>query len=405
MQIKIVGINSQGDGFGFLNDKKVFISKAYTGDVIDFNIQKSSKDYIIGKLKSIIQPSKDRIESICPYFNECGGCNFLCLSNDKYYEYKMNLIKNLGFNLSDFIKVYSNSRRRVVFKVKNNKLGFFKKDSNNLIQIDNCILLENAINNLIPKLVILIKKLFILEIAITSYENGLDLLITLKKELDFNQNKILTDFARSCSEVISISYKIDDSLPFLFFQKSKPTLTFDNGVKIEINSGVFLQATLNGQKAITKIIISDLKSCKNVLDLYCGIGTYTFPLSSFTKVCAIEGNHDMIKTLNCNIKLNKLSDKISSECRDLVNSPLLKVELNKFEGIVINPPRNGAKSQCQNIANSNVKTIVMVSCNPHTFKIDCEILLNGGYTLSYICGIDQFYETQHLEVVGIFKKK
>ncbi len=404
MQVEIVGINTQGDGFGFLNNKKIFIAKTYAGDVVDFNIQKETKNYIIGKLNKILKASKDRVKSDCPYFDKCGGCNFLCLSKGKYYEYKENILKNLGFNLSNLIKIGYNTRRRAIFKVKNNKLGFFEKDSNNLIEINNCILLEKNINLLIPKLQNLIKKILILEIAITNYENGLDILFTFKKELELNQNKILTDFAKENSNIISISYKIEDENPFLFFQKEKPILTFENKIKIELKSNIFLQATSEGQKAITQLVVDNLKDCKNVLDLYCGVGTYTFPLSSFTKIHSIEGDQDMINILNENIKANKLSNKITTERRNLVSSPLLKYELEKFDGLVINPPRNGAKSQCQNIANSNVKKIVMVSCNPQTFKADVEILLQGGYKLLSAVGIDQFFETQHLEVVGILKK-
>lgn len=404
MKIEIIGINTQGDGFGVLNNKKVFIPKTYTGDVVDFNIRKETKDYISSKLLKIITPSKDRVESDCPYFDKCGGCSFLCLSKDKYYEYKQNILKKLGFNTSKFVKIGLNSRRRVVFGVKNNKLGFFEKNSNNLIEVDDCILLEQKINILIPKLKLLIKKIQISEISITSYENGLDFLITLTRELELSENKFLIDFAKE-NNIISVSYKINDGNPFLFFQKEQPIMSFDNGVKIELESNIFLQATLEGQKAITNIVVENLKECKNVLDLYCGIGTYTFPLSSFVKVHSVEGSQDMINILNKNIKLNKLSSKITAECRNLVSSPLLKYELEKFDGIVINPPRNGAKSQCENLVNSNIKKIVMVSCNPQTFKIDSEILLNADYRLLNVVGIDQFFQTQHLEVVSVFEKK
>ncbi|MDD2840166.1 MAG: methyltransferase [Rickettsiales bacterium] len=405
MQIEIVGINTQGDGFGFLNGKKVFIAKTYTGDVVDFYIQRETKDYIIGKLNEIIKSSKDRIKSDCPYFKDCGGCDFMCLSKNKYYEYKENILKKLGFNLSNFVKIGLNSRRRAVFRVKDNKIGFFEKDTNNLVEIGNCILLEQNINVLISKFKDLIKKILILEISITNYENGLDILFTLKKEPDLNQNKILIDFAKNNENIISISYKINYKTPFLFFQKEQPTLTFENGIKIELKSNIFLQATSEGQKAITRYVVDSLKNCKNVLDLYCGVGTYTFPLSSCTKIHAIEGNQDMIDILNSNIKVNKLSNKITTECRNLVNRPLMKYELDKFDGLVINPPRNGAKSQCQNLVNSNIKKIIIVSCNPQTFKSDAEILLQVGYMLVNMIGIDQFYQTQHLEVVGVFEKK
>ena len=79
-------------------------------------------------------------------------------------------------------------------------------------------------------------------------------------------------------------------------------------------------------------------------------------------------------------------------------------ELNNYDGVVINPPRNGAKSQCQIIAKSNIKIVVMVSCNPQTFSTDVKELLENGYSMKKVVGIDQFYRTQHLEIVGVLTK-
>lgn len=403
MQTEITNINTQGDGVGFFNGKKVFIQKTYVGDVVDFDILKESKDFIIGKLNKIITPSKDRIKSPCPYFEKCGGCNFMCLSDQAYYNYKQNIVEKLGFKVNDFVKIGFNSRRRVFFKVKNNKLGFFEKDTNNLVEIDNCILLNNQINSIIPDLKQIIKKININEISVANYENGLDILFNLKKDLTLQESQFLTDFAKNHKNIICISYQIDKKEPFLLLKKEFPTLTFDNGIKIELESNIFLQATLEGQKAITKIVVETLKNCKNVLDLYCGIGTYTFPLSTYAKIQSVEGSQKMIDILNKNIKHNHLSNKIAAKCKDLVNSPLLINELKDFDGVVINPPRNGAKAQCEILAKSNIQKIVMVSCNPTAFKTDANILLSG-YKLEKVVCIDQFFKTPHLEVVGVFSK-
>ena len=140
------------------------------------------------------------------------------------------------------------------------------------------------------------------------------------------------------------------------------------------------------------------------MDLYCGIGTYSFPLSTYTKVHAVEGSDVMVNIMNQNIISNKLNNKITAECKNLVEAPLLLNELNNYDGVVINPPRNGAKSQCQIIAKSNIKIVVMVSCNPQTFSTDVKELLENGYSMKKVVGIDQFYRTQHLEIVGVLTK-
>ncbi len=173
---------------------------------------------------------------------------------------------------------------------------------------------------------------------------------------------------------------------------------------IELNSSIFLQATKEGQEFITNLVLEGLAGCKNVLDLYCGVGTYSFPLSYFSRVSSFEDNEDMIDIMQENIKKNGLKNKIKPYCRNLVNSPLLVNELNEYDGIVVNPPRNGAKIQCEFIARSNIKNIVMVSCNPQTLIFDLKELLKK-YKITKIVGIDQFYKTSHLEVVCFLERR
>lgn len=410
-QVEIIGINFNGDGYGLLNGKKVFIPKTAIGDIVNFDIIKKNKDFITGKLIKLEKKSDDRIDNIvCSVFSKCGGCNLLHLKDEAYYKFKENIlhnaIKKSGYNLEkiNLIHISFNERRRATFQVQSNKLGFFEKNSNSIVEINSCPLILNEINKIIPQLKELIKKISLEEISVTSYENGLEILLTLKKDCGMNENLILKNFVEQNKNIMVLSYKIDNEKPFLFLQKSAPILTLNNGMELKLAPNIFLQATLEGQNAITNIVVTELKNCKHVLDLYSGIGTYTFPLSSHTKVHTVEGDKNMIDLINENIKSNNLNGKITTEVKNLVSSPLLKSELTKYDGVVINPPRNGAKAQCEILAKSGIKKIVMVSCNPQTFAIDANELRLGGYKLNSITGIDQFYRTQHLEIVAVFEK-
>lgn len=414
MKIEIVGINNYGNGYGLYNNKKVLVYKTCIGDIIEYEIIRENKEHIFAKIKKILKSSKNRIDykKVCPIYDFCGGCNLLHLEENIYYNFKKTIISNIlqklsNINVKDFeiIKIGFNSRRRATLQVKNNKIGFFEKNTKELVEINNCPLIKYEINNIIYDLKNIINKIHsITEISIVSYENGLGLLFTLNNELNINDNNILLNFVKNNKNIITLSYSIKGGEPYLFIQNKLPELTFNNGIKINLPINTFLQATVEGQNEITNIVIDNLKNCKKVLDLYCGIGTYSFPLSSYTKIHAVEGSELMIQTIQQNIKNNKLNNKISTECRNLVNSPLLLDELNKYDGIVINPPRNGAGIQCELIAKSNIKIIVMVSCNPETFASDAKKILLNNYKMIKIVGIDQFYKTSHLEIVSVFKK-
>jgi len=411
METEIIKINSFGDGSGIFNKKKVFIPKTCIGEIVEFEIIEEHKDYINGKLIKVKKESSDRVNDVkCPFYEKCGGCNLLHLTDNAYYNFKEEIIKDTiirsGYNLNNFnfIKIPFGSRRRVVFKVDGDKLGFFERGTNKIAEISSCLLIEEEINNFIPILNDLIKKVKVNEISVTSYENGLEIIFSLLKNPELTHDAAFGRFMSDNDNIATISYKVNDEEPILLFQRHFPELTLMNGIKLELVSSAFLQATLQGQNAITSIIVEEMKNYANVADLYCGVGTYTFPLSNYVNVHSVEGNQKMVNMLRYNAKLNNLENRITTECRDLVSKPLSVDELNKYDALIINPPRNGAGAQCKLLSKSNVEKIIMVSCNPITFISDSRELNNKKYKLTKITGIDQFYKTPHLEIVGIFEK-
>jgi 23S rRNA (uracil1939-C5)-methyltransferase len=432
--IQIVGISSRGEGYGFLNNKKVFVPFAIPDDKVKIKKISENNKFIRGSIVDILKLSKDRIESKCPYFYKCGGCLLWHLNKEAYYQYKLNLIKNsvsyAGFdisNIKELVKIEEGCRRRVNFKVSNNnELGFFEQNSNEIVGIDNCLIAKNEINKLINPLKKLIQKFSInnLKEIFISYvdEGSIDLILKLKRELNFREFELLKVFIDK-NKISCLSYDLGNELILVYKRKNlqtiisqgkpDPSSSYQQGedknlpknIILTIPAGTFLQATKEGQEAITKEVIRALKGNRKILDLYSGIGTYTFPLSYFaTKIVAVEGDRNMVESIKNNINLNNLNNKIETFSRDLVNRPIMLDRLNEFDGIVINPPRSGSKAQCEFIAKSNVKTVVMVSCNPSAFSVDAKILREGGYNLERVVGIDQFYRSVHLEIVGVFKK-
>ena len=95
---------------------------------------------------------------------------------------------------------------------------------------------------------------------------------------------------------------------------------------------------------------------------------------------------------------------IEAKQADLFTHPVRSEKLNDLDLIVLDPPRDGAKSQVSEIAKSTVETVVYVSCNPLAFKTDAKILINGGYKLKRITPVDQFPNTKHFELVCFFER-
>ena len=74
----------------------------------------------------------------------------------------------------------------------------------------------------------------------------------------------------------------------------------------------------------------------------------------------------------------------------------------KYDKILLDPPRTGAEEICLQIKKFGAKKIVYVSCNAATFARDAKILTENGYKLENIAMADMYPHTSHMEVIGYF---
>jgi 23S rRNA (uracil1939-C5)-methyltransferase len=126
----------------------------------------------------------------------------------------------------------------------------------------------------------------------------------------------------------------------------------------------------------------------------------TLPIAQKARVTAFDSDRSAIDALNEAQRRNQGLKPFTARVRDLFRDPLSLMEMKDFDAVVLDPPRIGAKAQCERLAQSKVKRVVMVSCNPATLARDLRILINGGYRLETVTPIDQFLYSPHLEAVA-----
>jgi 23S rRNA (uracil1939-C5)-methyltransferase len=355
------------------------------------------------------------LNSICAYFPSCGGCDFLNLTQQNYRELKQQELQKTiaasNFQLSsqpEWIWVKPSSRRKINLQVgAKNEIGFFSKKSNKLVEVENCFAAEKEISDLILPLKNFLKNqeqnLFT-QVIITLFDNGLDLVFSSKKELNFSQTQKLTNFAREQNFNVSSQFK-NQFAPIFLVRKNQ---IFYNDFKIDLTSEIFIQATKSGLESIVKIIRNFLSTniqIKKVADIYAGFGAYSFAIQDLVKsILAFEGDEKMVDSINKNAGANNLGNKIKAEISDLFLSPIGKKVLDQLDLAIINPPRNGAAPQILEISKSNLKNLIYVSCNPASFALDAKILIAAGFKIINFTALDQFYSTKHLELIAIFQK-
>lgn len=415
-KVTIDEIGGRGDGLAELNGNVIYIPYTAPGDVIDAKINGSK-----GRLRHIHHKSNHRIDALCPHYTKCGGCSLQHIERDYYREWKEGLIRtaleNQGLKDIDIAPMIISplgSRRRTTFQAIGRGdgqivFGYAEKGSHNLIDIFDCPILMQEIKALIAptkKLISgLLKKKEKMSVSITMGDNGTDLILKGKGDIDLNLRMDLAEFAEK-NDLARISWF--DTSPKnnryeLLAERRKPFVTFE-GNKVFFPEGSFLQATKQGQDALIRAMLDGITGAHKVVDLFSGCGTFSIAAAKLANVHAVENNEEMLTALK--VSANQMSDikQVSTELRDLFLRPLLPHELNNYDVAIIDPPRAGAKHQMAEILQSDLKKLVMISCNPITFSRDVESLTQAGFKMGSVTPVDQFLFSPHLEIISVFEK-
>lgn len=342
----------------------------------------------------------------CKHYELCGGCSLQHIEDHgkyKFLQLKNDLAKlNIDFILHPLKQISIKSRRRANFKVNNQRLSLNKANSHEKIAINNCLLLEDQLNNLINPINKLLSKLKskVTEINIQNSDTGVELLFITQKISNLVDEQLLSNFAIE-NKIARIAWKYKDQSPYIIIQLSPIQIKFNN-VNIDLPIGSFLQVSKESTILMSKVITDNLDSGKQTLELYCGCGSFTIPIVNKTNnIYAIEGNQDAIIALKN--AANNYALKIKTATRDLHQNPVQTNELDNYSQIVINPPRNGSGPQFKQIAKtSKVKKVIVVSCSVENFIRDSFEMLDGGFKLIEIYPIDQFLYSKHLEIIAVF---
>ena len=192
---------------------------------------------------------------------------------------------------------------------------------------------------------------------------------------------------------------LDDSLIYKNLKIYQTDNTFTQSNKYLVDKMIFK-------------VIDFIENPDDLLELYCGIGTFTIPLSFiFNKVLATENNRNSIKCLNKSLKENNISNihnaRLSSdEVSELFKGKIFNRMNSKsisdfnFSHILLDPPRSGLTEDVINLA-SNFKNIIYVSCSTETYIRDINLI--RSHKITNIELFDQFPNKNHLEIVSVLK--
>ena len=392
---RIIGLAARGDGIA---DDGSFHAQAAPGDIV--------------RDDGAIEPGPHHATPSCPHYGLCGGCQLQHVDDTAFAGYLRDRIRSAlaaqGISFDRFLDPHISpprSRRRVALtaerKGRTVHLGFNEASSHRIVDLRGCAVIDPRLEAMIPPL----RRLFVTilperkraTIRMTYADQGVDLLLAGVDVEGLAAAEALMAFAE---EHRLARLSVDEGYGPSARWKPEPVTVTLGQVAVPLPEGAFLQATREGEAVLVAEVRSAVEGRRVVADLFAGLGT--FALSLDAPVHAVEGAREAILALQTGAR--RAAKAVSCEHRDLFRRPLTAEELDRFDAVILDPPRTGAREQVEQLARSNVPCIAYVSCNPSTFARDATRLVDAGYSMGPIRPVGQFRWSTHVELAATFSR-
>ncbi|MGD8232296.1 23S rRNA (uracil(1939)-C(5))-methyltransferase RlmD [Vibrio sp. TRT 1302] len=419
--LTIEKLDHHGAGMAYQNNKPIFIEGALPGEQVLAQLTESKSKFARAKLIKIQQSSQQRIEPFCAYYHECGGCNMQHLSSEAQQEYKQQTLSQLmskfaGQSIELEAPILGDSqsyRRRARVSIKLNKktrqleFGFRKKNSQDIVNVTHCPVLDTELNALLAPLHSLLQGFSNQEnighLELVKGDNTNVIVLRHLKPLKAQDQQALEDFAQQQGAALYLMPESDQLNRVVgesaHYREAGVTIPFEPNNFIQVNQKVN-QAMV--QQAITWL---ELTAQDRVLDLFCGLGNFSLPIAKqVMSVVGVEGVDVMVEKAASNAQFNQIDNAsfYQANLEQDVSGQLWAAE--KFDKILLDPARAGASGIIEQISALGASRVVYVSCNPATLARDSQSLLSQGYKLQKLGMLDMFPHTSHLESMALFVK-
>jgi len=380
LKVKIEKIVPNGFGLAFAEGLTVFVALAAVGDKLRVKITQKKGKTAFAHIVEILEPSPDRTEPRCPYFGTCGGCNFQQLKYEAQLNAKVEIIKDclsrIGkINYEREIPIIGSprfyeyrSRAQWHVDVRGKKIGYFKGNSHDVIDVEVCPILVPEMQSLLTE---------------------------LRETIEWES------FAGRIVEIEAATSGEDASIYSREILEPTEEISFTaNGNRYFYDADTFFQGN---QFLIEPLIDAATNGAdgKTALDLYCGAGLFTLPLAkNFTKVLGVEGYKKALDFAAKAIE-NRQIENVGFFAENVGDWLVENVnQLGAVDFVLLDPPRSGTeKETIESLLKLKAKEISYVSCDPAILARDLRLLTETVYRIESITAIDLFPQTHHIETV------
>ena len=396
----IVRLAAKGDG---VTTDGAHVARAVPGDGIDVS-------------GAVIRGPR-HVDPPCRHFDVCGGCQLQHADDTVLRAFVRDRVVNaakgqdvaIGELLDEHLSPPESRRRATLHGLRAKGgavIGFREAGSHRIVDLTQCPVLRPELTNLVKPL-----RRFVaahgpkggVDIALSLSDQGVDTGFSNFALEGLAATEAALDFARDNSLA---RLTIDQGYGAETVWEPEPVTVTLSGRPVPMPSGAFLQATDDAEAFLASDARAWIGDAKMVADLFSGLGTFAFALNADDvegrKVLAVEA--EQATHLACKMVAARTGGRVHAMHRDLFRNPLQPAELNRFDAVLLDPPRAGARTQIEQIAASDVPRVVYISCNPSSWARDAAALTAAGMKLKRLRPVGQFRWSTHVELVSLFER-
>jgi 23S rRNA (uracil1939-C5)-methyltransferase len=432
VELKIEKLIYGGDGLARMASdnperagKAVFLPFTIPGETVEARMIEQKPGFARARAQQVLQSSPDRTQPGCPYFGDCGGCQYQHMTYESQLRAKADILRETIQRTAKLTPPeiqthasppwnYRNRTRTRVQVQPQFAIGYNRFASHTLLPVRECPISSPLVNRTLTALWKLGEAGQIppAVVEIEFFANAADTELLLEAHLVDGSRRVIRELATFADALRTSAPEMSGVVPFVAEGKGDRLRRVDipeqlqqsfggdslfyrtAGMQYQVSAGSFFQTNRYLVDAMVALVTSDV-SGDSALDLYSGVGLFALPLSqTFREVAAVEvapfSFHDLKANSPSNVHAHRLG----------VDQFLVETEA-PFDYVVVDPPRGGVGAQAtEMLAALRAPRLTYVSCDPATLARDLKVLAAAGYKVGALHLLDLFPQTFHIETVA-----
>jgi 23S rRNA (uracil1939-C5)-methyltransferase len=421
-RLTIERLANDGRGIAFLEGRTWFVAGSLAGEEVEARVLNAHGKIVEARTERVFVANPVRRPAPCAHFGRCGGCSVQHLPHEEQLALKQRMLaeqlsKVAGVEPEEWAAPLTGPefeyRRRARIavrwdaKAKRLDVGFRAASSQDIVGIDECPVLVQALQPIMTQLPAMLRR-FTKPQVLGHVElfSGSSTAVLLRHTAPLNDADLAT-LQAFCTTHDAQLWLHGENEPQPFDPSQSLGYRLEQwDLQLAYRPGDFIQVNAAVNAAMIAQAMDWLapKADERILDLFCGLGNFALPLAKTAReVVAVEGVATMVERATENAQSNGLHN-VQFVQADLAQ-PLADASWAKkgFSAVLLDPPRDGAFEVVRKLSTLGAERLLYVSCNPATLARDTVELIKQGYRLKRAGILDMFPQTAHVEAMALFE--